>query len=154
MWIRLGGPLALVLLTGCGGETAAPATPYQAVLDDKQIMSWVLDPATDVVWGAAGSILTREGEQSLAPVDDAGWDAVRNAAATVTETGNLLMMPGRSRGADWDEIARGLVSIGQNAISAAEAHDEPALFDVGGQLYNVCLACHQAYMLNEQPPPT
>lgn len=137
----------VLLVAGCGDEPPAP--PFDPVLDDHQIMSWVLDPATDVIWGAAGEVITESGVQDLAPVDQQGWDTVRNAAATVTEAGNLLMLPGRSRGADWDEFARGIVLIGQRAIAAAEARDDQALFDAGGQLYNVCVACHQVYMLDD-----
>lgn len=153
----------LIGVAGCGAEVDAPdgatstggagqaAGSFRPVLDDHQLMSWVLDPATDVVWGAAGSVITADGEQKLAPVDDEGWVTVRNAAAMVTEAGNLLMLPGRSRGEDWNELARGLVTIGQRAIAAAQAHDDEALFEAGGQLYNVCVACHQVYMLDQEP---
>lgn len=141
--------VSATLVAACGGEAGAPP-PFQPVLDDHEIMSWVLDPATDVIWGAAGEIVTEAGVQSLAPVDDAGWTAVRNAAATVTEAGNLLMLPGRSRGDDWNGFARGVVLIGQRAIEAVEARDDEALFQVGGELYNVCVACHQVYMMEQQ----
>lgn len=149
--------LALAMLSslsGCGGESAnAPETHYRLVLDSKELMNWVLDPSADVIWGSAGSVLTAEGEQDLAPVDDEGWNRVRNAAAMVVETGNLLMLPGRSRGDDWDEFAQGLMTMGERAIAAAEAHDDEQLFEAGGQLYNVCVACHQQYMLADQEVP-
>lgn len=146
--------LPLVLLAavgGCGGATEAPAepTPFDPVLDDHQLMNWVMDPMADVIWGAAGSVITVEGEQDLAPTDDEGWAEVRNAAAVIVESGNLLMIPGRSQGRDWDEFSRGIITIGQRAMAAAEAQDADALFDAGGQLYNVCVACHQIYMLEE-----
>ncbi|MEQ8857447.1 MAG: hypothetical protein RIC56_02260 [Pseudomonadales bacterium] len=139
--------------SGCseGRQPSATGTasPFQPVLDDKDFMNWVLDPVTDVIWGSAGTIFTLDGEEDLAPVDDEGWARVRNAAAVVAESGNLLMLPGRSKGPDWDEFARGIVTMGQRAMAAAEAQDDEALFEVGGQLYNVCVACHQIYMLPE-----
>lgn len=143
---------ACLALAGCAPapESGEPATPFNPVLDDRQLMNWVLDPMADVIWGSAGSVITVEGEQDLAPVDDAGWAEVRNAAATIAESGNLLMLPGRSQGADWNEFSAGIVSIGERAVAAAEAQDADALFDIGGQLYNVCVACHQIYMLDEE----
>lgn len=146
--------LALVAVLGlgaCGAPEHADeaAVPFQPVLDDHQFMNWILDPAADVIWGSAGYVITVEGEQDLQPTDDAGWAEVRNAAATITESGNLLMLPGRSQGDDWNEFSAGIVTIGQRAMAAAEAQDAEALFEVGGQLYNVCVACHQIYMLEE-----
>lgn len=145
----------VLLLGGCGDDGAprVPETQYRAVLDAGQLMNWILDPAADVIWGSAGAVITVEGEQDLSPVDDEGWAGVRNAAAVVVESGNLLMMPGRSRGEDWDEFSRGMMTMGEKAMAAADAQDAEALFEVGGQLYNVCVACHQQYMLADQEAP-
>ena len=135
-----------MVLVSCT-EPAPPAIPYKPVGDVKQTMNLVLDPAADVVWGSAGYILTLEGEQHLAPTTDEGWLAVKQSAAVVAESGNLLMMPGRARDqADWMEISAGLVAAGERAMAAAEAQDAEQLFKVGGELYNVCVSCHQLYI--------
>ncbi|MEX2327237.1 MAG: hypothetical protein WD558_05875, partial [Pseudomonadales bacterium] len=111
-----------------------------------QTMALVLEPAADVIWDSAGFVSTQDGEVDLAPTTDEGWFAVQQAAAVVTETGNLLLMPGRAVDSqDWAEISRGLVAAGERAMAAAEAQDAEALFNVGGALYNVCLSCHQLY---------
>ena len=65
----------------------------------------------------------------------------------MAETGNLLLMPGRSAGPDWEGFARGLAGAGELAIAAAEARDAEALFDAGGQIYQVCRACHEQYLV-------
>ncbi len=146
--------LVTLLVTGLVGCSDAPkpqAAPYEPVLDLHDLMNSVLDPATDVIWGAAGAVITAEGEQDLAPVDDAGWQAVFNAAAVVTETGNLLMLPGRAEdNGDWMEYSSALITTGKEAMAAAEAKDAQAVFDVGGKLYLVCVACHQSYSLDEE----
>lgn len=127
--------------------TAPAATPYRASLGTADFMNWVLDPAADVIWGSAGTITTLDGEEDLAPTTEAEWDAVRNAAALIAESGNLLMLPGRAvDDGDWMELSQGLITVGERAIAAAEARDDEQLFDVGGQIYNVCLACHQRYI--------
>lgn len=141
---------ALTLLVGCGPstETELPVTTsYEPVTDVRQTMEWILDPATDVIWESAGTIISAEGRRELAPTTDEGWDRVRNAAAVVAETGNLLQMPGRAVGPDWIDYAQGLTAGGKRAIEAAEGRDADALFDAGGQLYRVCRGCHEQYML-------
>ena len=142
--------LALCLLAGCAKpvETTQPAG-YEPIVDTQQFMDWIIDPNADVIWGSAGSIATLEGVEDLAPTTQEGWDAVRNAAATLAEVGNLLKIPGHSRGQDWNEIAGGLTATAVLLIDAAENKNDQQVFDYGGQLYNVCVACHQLYMLPE-----
>ena len=145
---------ALVLSLGCesGGAEMTSTPPvslpaYEPVVNVKQTMEWILDPAADVIWDSAGWVITAEGETDLAPTTDEAWADVRNSAAIVAETGNLLLMPGRTAGANWIAWAQSLTVAGEVAMAAAEAHDADALFDAGGQLYQVCRACHQRYLV-------
>ena len=138
-----------ILMLGCAQDqepTQERHASFEPVLEMHDLMASVLDPATDVIWGAAGSVITEEGEQDLSPVDEAGWQEVFNAAAIVTETGNLLMLPGRAEDdGDWMEYSQALIATGKEAMEAAKAKDAQAVFDVGGKLYLVCVACHQTY---------
>ena len=140
------------LIVACG-ETAEPSVaisvepPYQAITPIQDTMAWILDPAAEVIWDSAGTIITAQGHQELAPTTDEGWAEVLHAAATLTEAGNLLMMPGRAAGDDWIEYAQGLTAAGQLAIKAAQDQDDEALFEAGGRLYQVCLACHNQYWI-------
>jgi len=146
--------IGTLLSASCAQESEAPiasAPAFETALDMHDLMNSVLDPATDVIWGAAGAVITEAGEQDLAPVDEAGWQTVFNAAAVVTETGNLLMLPGRAQdNGDWMEYSTALITTGKEAMAAAEAKDAQAVFDVGGKLYLVCVACHQAYSIDEE----
>lgn len=126
--------------------------PYQLELNMQELMAHVLDPAADIIWASAGSIVTAEGETDLAPTDDEGWLHVENGAAAVIESANLLLLPGRAEDdADWREFALGMASMGRKAMAAAEAKDADALFAAGADLYQVCLACHQQY--DRDPAP-
>ncbi|MDZ7784518.1 MAG: hypothetical protein U5K56_16800 [Halioglobus sp.] len=147
------GLVLAALLAGCA-EPPPPTErpPFRAVATVKQTMTWILDPAADVIWDSAGTIITAEGSEELAPTTDEGWDAVLHAAAIVTEGGNLLMMPGRSAGDDWLEYSAGLVAAGRLAIDAAEARDPDALFEAGGRIYQVCRACHNQYWVVDETP--
>lgn len=135
----------LLVAAGCGPEPPQP--PDTAPVGDmKQTMDWVLDPAADTIWGYAGFVLTPEGETDLAPKNDEDWARVKHAAWVIAESGNLLMMPGHARDeADWREYSRALTAMGERAIRIADEKDAEALFEVGGHLYNVCVACHQVY---------
>jgi len=145
-----GNPLLLtllILLASCK-EAETPPPPVQPIGGIKLTMAVVLEPAAEKIWDSAGFIVTDSEVQSLAPTTDEGWEEVRHGAAVVAETGNLLLMPGRRMpGDDWMEIAARLTQAGKRAMAAAEARDPDALFEVGGEIYNVCVSCHQLYWL-------
>lgn len=139
------------LAAGCNEspvETMAEP-PYDLVMNSQQLMVWVLEPAADVIWDSAGTIITAEGRQELAPSTDEGWEEVVRASATLVEAGNLLMLPGRAPGDDWIEYSQALIGTGRLAMDAARAQDPDALFDAGGRVYQVCKACHNQYWIRE-----
>ena len=118
-----------------------------APLNMNQLMLWVVDPPSKVIWESTGSVYTEEGEVSMAPTDQEGWDRVRNMAAVVAESGNLLMMPGRAEDdGPWMAFSKMLIEAGMKAIAAAEAQDEDQLFMAGNDLYDACAACHAVYL--------
>src|SRR5215470_1992379 len=61
----------------------------------KEIMESIIDPSADVLWGAVGTIMDKEGVQELIPKTPEEWLDVRRAAVRIIEGGNLLMMPSR-----------------------------------------------------------
>ncbi len=131
---------AAVLLGGC------EPPPYQPVTDEAQLMAWILQPASDVIWDSSGEIHTLEGVESLAPATEAEWNHLRNQAALVAEVGNLLLMPHFARERpQWAAISAELISVGNEARAAADARDADAVFAAGAQLYQVCVSCHQLY---------
>jgi len=140
----------LLLATGCT-QPDNVTLPYEPVGDLKHTMSIVLEPAADVIWDSAGTIETLDSVQDLRPTTEEGWNRVKHAASVVAETGNLLMMPGRAKdNGDWVEISGGLILTGKAALDAAENKDADALFEAGGQIYNVCVSCHQIYWVEGQ----
>ena len=119
---------------------------YNVELDVAQLMSLVLEPASDMLWDSGGWILDASGYEELYPTTDDGWAFVRAQAAIVVEAGNMLALPGRAEDDDaWMIYSEGLSEAGIMAMEAAEAQDKEAFFQAGGQLYSVCTACHQSY---------
>jgi hypothetical protein len=139
----------LVALASCAEQRQATRPQYEVVTDIHHTMELIIDPATDIIWSSAGSIITDAGEHDLAPTTLEDWAKVEAAAAVLTESGNLLMMPGRSAGPDWNEYASDLISVGKLAMAAAQQQDASALFNAGGDIYQVCLACHNQYLVDK-----
>ena len=138
--------LGLAMLSACRAAPQQAPPPFKPVADVKQLMQAVIDPAADVVWGAVGSIETKDGVQEIYPKDEAEWLLVRNAAITLAEGGNLLMLDGRAKDrGEWQKHSLELIEMGTRAIKAAETQDKKAVFDVGAEIYAVCSACHEKY---------
>ncbi len=147
--------LALPLLAGCNPlpPPAPVAPPYNTTLSLKQVMESVIDPAADEVWESVAIIITDKGENHKAPKTDEEWAKVRSGAATLVESGNLLMLQGRARDdKNWNAAARRLSDAAMIALRATEKKDVAALFDSGATIFNACSACHTKYRVGEEAP--
>jgi hypothetical protein len=139
---RLAGAAIALLVCGC----REPPPPFKPVADTKQLMIAVVDPAADVIWGSVGTIVSAEGTEERAPKTDEEWAAVRNSAFVIAESGNLMMIGSRAKDTgEWMRQSQALIDVGMRAVKAAEARDKDAIFTVGGEIYDVCANCHQAY---------
>jgi hypothetical protein len=147
--LRLMTIAVLAALASCARPQPAAEPQYEVVADVRQTMELIIDPAADVIWDSAGSVVSAAGEQDLAPASPEGWARVEAAAAVLAESGNLLLMPGRSGGPDWDRHAGDLIAAGKLAMAAAQRQDADALFEAGGRIYEVCLACHSQYLVDD-----
>ena len=144
------------LLAGCDGsdESAGSAgePQYLKAHSAQQLMAQVVQPQAQAYWDSVQYISDETGQHEILPETDEDWQRTRTAAATVTEMGNLLMTPlyAEGRGPDWMEFSRGMVEVGQKAEQAAADRDVDAIFEIGGTMYSVCSACHQAYLPQDQ----
>ena len=148
--------LPLLLMAGCNPPPPPPApaaAPYNTTLSLKQVMEWVIDPAADEVWESVAIIITDKGENQKAPNTDEEWAKVRAGAATLVESGNLIMLQGRARDDKrWMTMAKSMSDAAMIALKAAEKKDVATLFDSGATIYNACSACHAAYRVGEDTP--
>ena len=110
-------------------------------------MAHLLTPASEAIWESSGYVITEEGEFSLEPTNEEEWERVLYGAKVITESASLLSIPSRSKNRkEWIIFAGLLEDVGQKAFEAAERKDVNALFEIGAELYQVCVACHQVYM--------
>jgi hypothetical protein len=147
-------PLCAILTIGCDGApppaaapTAAPP-PFHTTLTTQQLMGWIIDPTADVIWNSVGTTVSEKGTEEHQPRTDEEWATMRNAAAVLIESGNLLMLDKRPVDKEqWMTVARGMADAAAKVLEAAEAKDVEAYFDAGGALYEACVACHSKYVI-------
>ena len=129
------------------GADAGPTPPFQAYVDMKTFMEHVLTPAAKIVWSVNAITIDATGEHDLSPKTDADWEEIVSGAATLAEATNALMIPQRSRDAEWNSYAQKLAKAANEAYIAAEAHDLKAISQVSDRLDGICAACHRHYGL-------
>ena len=180
-------PISAALLVFVGflspgiGTPAVPAnvgagSRNQIYSSVKDLMDAIIDPSADVLWGAAGTVVDKDGTHDLSPKTDDDWLNVRRAAIRLIEGANLLMMPGRlaappgskseAPGADlepaqivalmrqnrrsFDTFAKALQGIGLESLQASERSDADALIGIGARMDSVCESCHQVFWYPEE----
>lgn len=135
-----------VMLCSIACSTQQPP-PFKAVVDNKVLMESVLDPNADIIWDSVKWITTAAGTEEFRPRTNEEWTAVKHAAITLTESGNLLMLVPRAQDAEeWMKASQALIESGQAALEAIEKKDADELFTVGGYIYNACTNCHAKYV--------
>jgi cytochrome c556 len=134
--------MGIVLLSGTIALAQA-SDPFPPAASVKQLMLDLIHPSSNDI------LLTiyRGG-----PKDDKEWAAMRRAALTLAESGNMLTMQGRSRDREnWMKDAKLLVDAGNAAYKAAQAKDANALAALAGALDASCTTCHKQYRPNVFP---
>ncbi len=126
--------------------------PFNVATEDEHsdmhdLMTHLLTPASEAIWESSGYVITEEGEFSLEPTNEEEWERVLYGAKVISESAYLLNIPSRSKNRkEWVLFASLLEDVGQKAFEAAENKDVESLFEIGAELYQVCVACHQVYM--------
>lgn len=145
------------LLTAC--SPAKPAGPkisaqakFNSDLPMTEFMGHFVDPAAFMYWKASGTEITEQGERDLSPTTDEGWDVPVSGATMLMEAGNALQLPGRVRApeADWIKYSQMLTERAAIARAAAEKHDKKGVFEEGGRVYEVCVACHEQFVIQPE----
>jgi len=146
-----------VALSACTpGKPAGPAisadAKFNTELPMSEFMGHFVDPAAFMYWKASGTEITEAGERDLSPTTDEGWDIPVNGATMLMEAGNAMQLPGRVRApeADWIKYSQLLTERAAIARAAAEKHDKKAVFDEGGRVYEVCVACHAQFVIEPE----
>lgn len=147
-----------------GAVPPKPATATMQVQSDlNQLMRGVLYPASNVVFSAQ---IDNPGDVKFVPGKDpsmatdplvstfGGWQAVENAALALTESANLLLIPGRkcSNGLpvpmdnlDWSKFVQQLRDAGMKAYKAAQLKNQDQMIEAADTLSMACAGCHRKW---------
>jgi hypothetical protein len=125
--------------------------PGRSMLIVKDLMRYVLNPAAETFWLAGGEVDDASEQRSRTPTTDAKWNGALAAAATVLETGNMLMMDGRARSdPEWARWSADLNKAGLKGVQAVQARDGEATFAAGSDMFEACQSCHIKYIRRQR----
>jgi len=163
--------LCLPAQTGSkGAEPPKPATATMQVYTDlNRLMRGVLYPASNVVFSAQtdnpGDVKFVPGRDPSLATDPltstfGGWQAVENAALALTESANLLLIPGRNcanglpvpmNNPDWQKFVQELRDAGMKAYKAAQSKNQDNMVDAANTLSAACAGCHRKWREKARP---
>ena len=141
----------------------------QVETDLNRLMRGVLYPASNVVFSAqtdnpADVKFVPGKDPSLAtdPLTSTfgGWQAVENAALALTESANLLLIPGRKcangvpvpmNDPDWSKFVQQLRDAGTKSYQLAQSKDQDKMVEAADILSAACAGCHRKW--REKPRP-
>jgi hypothetical protein len=133
---KLAGFVLMCSTALCVMAIAQEAAPFQTVGSMSQLMINIIYPTSNAIFYV----------QRNEPKNQQQWDELANNALTMAESGNLLMMPGRTRDNDkWIADAKLLVDVGALAYKAAKAKDLDGVVALSDQLNTACVQCHRDY---------
>ncbi|HTC62026.1 MAG TPA: hypothetical protein VK709_04230 [Candidatus Saccharimonadales bacterium] len=125
-----------IMILLLASSALADAPTFQPVGTNLQVMKAMVIPSSDVLFAISAN----------APKNDKEWTAVQNSALILAESGNLLMMTGRSKdNGEWMKDSKALVDAGNAAFKAANAKDLNKLGDISDDILAACETCHTKY---------
>jgi len=162
--------LNLSLPAQTDSKDAQPAAAaMQAQSDLNRLMRGVLYPASNVVFFAQSDnpaevkrVPGQDPSMATDPLTSTfgGWQAVENAALALTESANLLLIPGRKcangvvapiNDPDWSKFVQQLREAGMQAYKAAQSKNQDKMVDTAATLSAACAGCHRKW--RDRPRP-
>jgi Cytochrome C' len=162
--------LAAAAIAGCQqiappAPAAAPASPSQSYGSLAEVMRSIQFPNSDIIFDTqtvdpGAPKKPEEPRKTGTPTTSTyssvytGWQGVEQSAVAISETANLIMIPGRvcENGKpvpldrdDFKKFAQGLADAGRAAYKAAKSKNLDAMVEVSGTVSDACAACHEKY---------
>jgi len=178
-----------LLLSACSSSKPAPAPPappapvlwgdMKPVVSVKELMQYMLDPASDFIFDAVKIETTRNGTVERVPKTDADWEKIRVGAVTIAEGAYLLKVPrpfappgdeNNSKGPDaselspaqikeklerdpvlWNAKIEALRNVGLEVLEIVKTKKTAELWDASYNLDQACESCHLQYWYPGDP---
>lgn len=169
------------LTSGCSASKPAPPSPppqqlwgeMKPIVSVKELMRDFIDPASDYVFDAIGTVDSKEGTVEIQPRTEAEWDRLRVGGTMLAEGVYLLKVPrpfapagdeNNSTGPDpeelspaqikakleadpvlWNAKIEALRNVGLEVLDIVKRKDVKELWDAAENLDEACESCHIAY---------
>lgn len=154
---------------------AEAPSPYKPTATFQELMDAAVDGPSDYIWEAVSTTSDMKGVHERQPRTDEEWHQFRRQAMLLVEAANLIAVPGRrvSNGdktienkeplpaaeiqqrldANHDALlgfASALRDTSLKLVAAADKKDVEAITNIGGELDEVCEACHKVFWYPDQ----
>jgi hypothetical protein len=173
--------IAGVSISGCSSSKTAPVPAsnqqlwgeLKPIVSVKELMRDFIDPASDYVFDAIGTVVSKEGTVEIQPRTQADWDRLRVGGTMLAEGVYLLKIPrpftppgdeNNSTGPDpeelspaqikakleadpvlWNAKIEALRNVGLEVLDIVKRKDVKELWDAAENLDEACESCHIAY---------
>ena len=146
-----------------------------------ELMSGIVAPTADLIWGAVGSSEGPQGPVETRPTTDKEWAELRQKVMLLIEAANLLAIPDRHVllpgqkltnpagpgdltpeqaeariKAEWPAFlafAQTLQNAALATLKSVDARDLDAFSEAGGAIDEACEQCHKRFWYPDAPTP-
>jgi hypothetical protein len=141
------------------GTPAASAAQVHGNL--AQVMRGILFPASNVIFASQDKNPDEvkpaaDPSTAINPLESTfgKWQAVENAGIALSESANLLIIPGRKcqngrdvpiNNPDWPMLVQGLRDAGMTVYKAAQSKNQDNIVMAADSMTTACAACHDKY---------
>ena len=155
--------LASAVLVSCTAQIPPSTMPQQVHANLNQLMQGVVYEAANVLFSAQTedpAALERPPVKDPAMATDplvsvfGEWKAIENSALALSESANLLLLPGRFcengktvpvTDPTWSRFVGELRDAGAQAYAAAKAKDRDKMIELSETINNACVDCHRKW---------
>jgi hypothetical protein len=170
-----------VLIPACSSSKPTPAPPLASelwgdikpIVSVKELMRYMIDPLSDNIFDAVGTVVTEKGTVDKEPKTDEDWEKIQIGAVTLAEGANLLkvarafappgdlnnstgpnpveLSPAQIRAkvehdpVEWNARVEALRNVALEVIDVVKRKDVKELWDAGENLDKACESCHRSY---------
>ena len=135
----------MALLVAC--TPAAKEPEFKAVSTTQDVMESLVAHTAQEVWDSVKIEIDEKGTHETRPRNKEEWQEVAYAARGLAEASTLLMYEGRVEDqGEWAKYVKQLSETSLQAAKAADDQDPDKLMEAGGNIYEVCTKCHEAYL--------
>lgn len=130
-----------------GCSASEPEPQFKAVATTQDVMEGLMADTAQKIWDSVQTSVDEQGVHETRPQTKEDWQHLAFYARGLAESASLLLYEGRLEDhGDWEKYTKEMSEKALEAAKAAEDQDAEKIVSIGGDIYDVCSKCHQAYL--------